>query len=667
MTAEEWDEEKTQNKVARQCEILLVLATMEGDVGNRYREDLQVTVQREMAAEEDARRAGSLLTCLLRGAEGHLALVGGGDEVAGPVREYVAGFLGVAVRASADRLVRRLLELGASPAVKHKTFGAPIHGAVGNKDILRQLLAKDEVDVNELDHDGHNPLLLAVREGHTPSVELLLPAGADSGVRLGVELRYDYDGAEDADDWAALDFAASAGRVDLCKLLVEGRARVNATSNSCSRTPLHAAAGRNQVGAIDALMELGAEVEGDPANNRDTPVEIAAKTASLEAVAALARHGAALNDALQCAVERDRLDVVVALLEAGADPNETNSEGDTPIHAAVHNWPRVEISRTLLRHGARVDATDSSGLTPLQIAASQGLEWFASRSAVDFLAEEAGEAGLGLRDQDGLTPLHAACKASSFGDVLTLLDRGADIVAQDHDGNSPLHLAVACKEVVEYLLVKGAHAGAVNVAGLTALHVACSLRSSDSAAALVEHDPTLVNARNINGDTPLHAAAAAAEEEGPVPLGHAPDCAQAPRMVDMLLRAGADESIANDDGHIPLAAPIHKFINYGRLVPSEASVLVLVLLLRAPADRAWRRRGILLMCRAFSEKAQLEPAGSRDKVAKVSGGRDEAGDDGEGRRVANGHEGCAGDLANLVARLFDLPEEGVFRKIVCFL
>lgn len=89
------------------------------------------------------------------------------------------------------------------------------------------------------------------------------------------------------------------------------------------------------MGAIDALIGRGAEIEGNAGAGDDTPVDIAAKTNSLEAVAALARHGAVLSRSLRLATAISELRVVVALLEAGADPNEPNSDGATPLHTAV--------------------------------------------------------------------------------------------------------------------------------------------------------------------------------------------------------------------------------------------------------------------------------------------------------------------------------------------
>uniref|UniRef100_A0A2K6LA78 Ankyrin repeat domain-containing protein 54 n=1 Tax=Rhinopithecus bieti TaxID=61621 RepID=A0A2K6LA78_RHIBE len=61
---------------------------------------------------------------------------------------------------------------------------------------------------------------------------------------------------------------------------------------------------------------------------------------------------------------------VQLLLDHGADPNQRDGLGNTPLHlAACTN--HVPVITTLLRGGARVDALDRAGRTPLHLAKSK--------------------------------------------------------------------------------------------------------------------------------------------------------------------------------------------------------------------------------------------------------------------------------------------------------
>ncbi|RBO78359.1 ankyrin repeat domain-containing protein [Nocardia puris] len=77
------------------------------------------------------------------------------------------------------------------------------------------------------------------------------------------------------------------------------------------------------------------------------------------------------------------------------------------------------------------------------------------------------------RDNDGVTPLHAAAEGSSVESVRALLDAGADVNAQDSQGDVPLYYAFrspwSSAQVVQLLRDRGADPLLANHQGYTPL------------------------------------------------------------------------------------------------------------------------------------------------------------------------------------------------------
>uniref|UniRef100_A0A915BXZ2 PDZ domain-containing protein n=1 Tax=Parascaris univalens TaxID=6257 RepID=A0A915BXZ2_PARUN len=87
--------------------------------------------------------------------------------------------------------------------------------------------------------------------------------------------------------------------------------------------------------------------------------------------------------------------------------------------------------------------------------------------------------------------VHFACKNGLMHHVERLLYYGADINAQNVNGNTPLHVCAVNNrpECARVLLLRGADASIVNKQGQTALHVAHIVGNADVAEIIQNHNP----------------------------------------------------------------------------------------------------------------------------------------------------------------------------------
>jgi ankyrin repeat protein len=95
------------------------------------------------------------------------------------------------------------------------------------------------------------------------------------------------------------------------------------------------------------------------------------------------------GEILNAVTSRVNLATIHALLKAGADANQANNRGGTPLHqAAYSNQP--DIATILIHHGAAPDSEDhTAGGTPLVTA----LFWGATEAAMPMSAERTTSSG----------------------------------------------------------------------------------------------------------------------------------------------------------------------------------------------------------------------------------------------------------------------------------
>jgi uncharacterized protein len=142
--------------------------------------------------------------------------------------------------------------------------------------------------------------------------------------------------------------AATVGDLDRLRELLDREAELVRARSVDDGTALHFAAFFNQPEAAGLLIERGSDITA-----------VASTFGNVQP--------------LHSAVAASNTETVLALLEAGADPNARQSGGFTPLHGAAQNGDRVAVE-ALLANGADTNATTDEGKTAADFARDKGHE-----------------------------------------------------------------------------------------------------------------------------------------------------------------------------------------------------------------------------------------------------------------------------------------------------
>src|SRR5688572_6672255 len=230
------------------------------------------------------------------------------------------------------------------------------------------------------------------------------------------------------------------------------------------------------------------------------------------ALAAAAHAQSPLAERIQAGDRRMALELVAK----GADVNQTQPDGTTPLHWAVYRFDR-ELVQTLLKRGARVNHVNRYGASPLSEAVR-----VANLEITEMLLEAGADAN--VTNEDGQTALMLAARTGNVALATRLVQRGADVNRRERFRNQSAVMWAAAQnhpDMVAFLISKGAD--------LTVRAQANDWETQITSEPRVQYRPT-------GGLTPLLYAARAGC------LG----------CVKAMLDAGADKDRPNPDGMTPM-------------------------------------------------------------------------------------------------------------------
>lgn len=380
----------------------------------------------------------------------------------------------------------------------------------------------------------------------TDSGSTLLHAAVNSPVLVRMLLRAGAD-ANALDDSGRAPLHSTTSPDSISVLIEEGHAKINAIDPRDGRTPLLGMLATYHKEPIMKLLEYKPDMKAKDKKG-DGPLHTTLTQWNTDP------------------------EIITALLFAGADPNERNRTGETPLlKMRMDNRESSTIVDLLLKAGSDINLRDHAGLSVLMRTVGTRVPNSSSREAIRHkditdLVEKG--ARLDIRDYKGRTLLHhaiatqegsnghsnwSAARPNRFDFLITL---GLDLKAVDYRGNSLLHeLALRSNMLDSYsgpkmlplwiqLISLGLDPNQQNNRGRTVLHQLAAKEIGSHGGFKCDHvsvlDLALSQVRNIDqsdhqGLTALHLASTVCEY-----------------TTKKLLDAGADPSLASNDGLTPL-------------------------------------------------------------------------------------------------------------------
>jgi len=341
----------------------------------------------------------------------------------------------------------------------------------GSADAINALLYAGANPNNREPIEDQTAIMWATAEGHLDAVRTLLDAGADPNLQARVNTLTERKNADfPSGGFAPLHWATRNGDEDMIQLLLDHGANINAT-NGDNATPMMLAIVNDRLDLAASLLEHGADANDGSllyaTEMRDATTDWRAQDGTVFR----ADHPNQLN----------ALDLTRLLLEAGADPNKPFigqmhnasmccdlKSNMTPFYRAS-KAADIEGMRMMLEHGADPNWKPASESRYVTIGVEEEI---ASRSAL--MMATTGGKGVGVDGgpndlRYGPPPYREEGERDPAKAARLLLEAGADPNVVGPDGITALHVAARAlnPDIIRALVEKGANLNAENDEGKT--------------------------------------------------------------------------------------------------------------------------------------------------------------------------------------------------------
>ncbi|AZL15206.1 ankyrin repeat domain-containing protein [Rickettsiales endosymbiont of Stachyamoeba lipophora] len=393
------------------------------------------------------------------------------------------------------KLVEILLEQGADPTIANKYKYTAVSKANDYKKdgflepLLKHMASNHQKNINQaLDPFGNTALHLAAKNGLLDSIKSLVVAGAQPNITNNE--------GRTALDLTITNNDSTPKNIKLVEILLEHGADPTIV-NKYKYTAISKANDYKKDGFLEPLLKHMASNHQKNINH------------------VLDQFG---NTALHLAAKNGLLDSIKSLVVAGAQPNITNNEGNSPLLSTVSDYNisqnRLQAVKILLANGADPYVFNKKGTSALSAATNFSSQYPYAKLILEHITNNDKININQEADNLGNTALHYAAKIEDFNLVKFLLEKGANPNITNIHGETALHATLKhhnslsadpnFNNMIKLLLKKGTDPNIANNEGNTVIHTVfkwCAPRK-DVLNILLDHGANGF-IKNNKGLTPL--------------------------------------------------------------------------------------------------------------------------------------------------------------------